>query len=112
MRKGKISGEFNAIDLLSKLGATEITFIIFMPTKGTRFENCEAPLTKDVKSIIEYAKKKIPKVSLGCMRPRRIYDLIAIDAGIDAIVLPSKDAVEYCKEKDFDISYQDGCCSL
>lgn len=118
---GDIKGEFKAIDLVTKIKLNELVFIILTPTKGTKMENCYPPSLNKVMDVINYAKLKLinPKIYLGCMRPRmkkyRKYnnklEKNVIDIGINGIVLPSKSALDYIKNKNIIIKKYEICCA-
>ena len=119
---GQISGEKHAIDLISTIDPKTIVFIILIPTKGTKMEGCNPPNIKEVLKIIEYARKKFPKTNiyLGCMRPRgskfRKYNITleqrAILAGINGVVLPTKNTIDFLKDLNVDIDYFENCCAV
>lgn len=110
------SGELKAIDLLKEFRPERLIFIVFIPTKGTPMENMNAPEPDNVSEVISYAKSQLPgtELVLGCMRPRRPrqYEAIALDAGIDGIVLPSKRFVEELKNEGWQIIMEEKCCAL
>ncbi|PIN69384.1 radical SAM protein [Candidatus Woesearchaeota archaeon CG11_big_fil_rev_8_21_14_0_20_43_8] len=111
---GKLSGEKEAIDALFTEGTTEVTFLVFMPIQGTIFENCNPPKEEDVFFVFRYARERLKnaRINLGCMRPRRLYDIAAVKAGLDCIVIPSRKAIELCEELKIHIEKKDDCCSL
>jgi len=119
---GQISGEKHAIDLISTIDPKTLVFIILIPTKGTKMEGCYPPNIKEVLKIIEYAKKKVPNTNiyLGCMRPKgskfRKYNIeleqSAILAGINGLVLPTKNTIDFLKNLNVDIDYFENCCAV
>jgi uncharacterized radical SAM superfamily protein len=93
-----------------------VVFIVLKPTLGTRMEDVPAPSPKSVAEVIQEAKLQFPQTSiaLGCMRPaghyRQQLDLLAIDAGIDVLVMPSAAAAKYAEEKGLRIINDTECC--
>ncbi|MDH4209007.1 MAG: radical SAM protein, partial [Anaerolineae bacterium] len=99
LRGGQLCGEYRALEILDELGADALTFIVLIPTPGTRYANCEPPPPAAVADLIATARLRFPStpLHLGCMRPRGAYrdelDALAVQAGVNAIVSPSRAAV-------------------
>ena len=106
--------------LLNKIiPPTVIVVIVFTPTKETPMENYSPPKTSIIGDVISKLHDKFPKteISLGCMRPRERsirteIEIIALEAGIARIELPSRRTVQYAKMKGFDIKRFNACCAL
>lgn len=119
---GQMSGEKHAIDLISTIVPETLVFIILIPTKGTKMEECDPPKIDETLTIIEYARKKFPKTNiyLGCMRPKgskfRKYNIEleqrAILAGINGVVLPTKNTINFLRNLDVDLDYFENCCAV
>lgn len=115
---GKIRGEYRVLELLQDLGTDGLTFIIFTPTKKTRYANCLPPSLKDVLHVMITARQKFPKVPihLGCMRPggnyRRELDPWAVRGGINSIVNPTLDAVRLATSLGLLPVKKEECCAL
>lgn len=115
---GKIKGEYDAIRLLKDLPCEEIILLIFIPTKGTFYENCAAVPISEVEKLFYYTRKILrdKKITLGCLRPKGSYryltDITAINNYFDKIVMPHFKAVEYAKERHMDIIKKEECCAL
>ncbi len=118
LRGGQISGELDALCALADIGADAIVFIVFIPTPGTRYENCMPPSVESVARIIATARCVFPKIPiyLGCMRPhgeyRHALDLLAIRAGVNRIVAPSRPARAKASKLGLDVSWTEECCVL
>ncbi len=118
LKGGKIKGEYEIIDYLSKIPPNKLTFIVLIPTKGTEYENVSPPNLNEVRNLLCEARIKLPetKINLGCMRPRGKYrkelDILAIDCGINKIVLPTKSAREYVTNNNLEIIETKECCVL
>ncbi|MDI6860953.1 MAG: radical SAM protein [Caldisericia bacterium] len=81
--KGKIKGEYEAIDVLAELKPNLIIFLVLIPTKGTNFENISIPDVSEIKELFIRSKRKLrlTKFYLGCMVPKgEIKDEIEIAA--------------------------------
>lgn len=115
---GLPSGELTALRVLKELGADEVVFIVLIPTPGTRFADCQPPDLQYVRTVIEAARSAFAEgiVKLGCMRPRGEYrsqlDRLCLDLGVDAIVLPHRDAVRHAEHVGLDVIWTEECCAL
>lgn len=118
LHKGRIKGEYQALELLQELGTEALTFIIFTPTKNTRYADCPPPPIEKVLDILVTARKKFPAIpiNLGCMRPggnyRRELDLWSVQGGINGIVNPVSDAVRLAVSLGLLPVNREECCVL
>lgn len=93
-----------------------LVFIVFIPTRGTLFENRPAPEPAAVESVLRKARALFPDapIHLGCMRPggawRRDADVRAVEAGVDLIVQPAPEAVARAHALGLTIRESDECC--
>lgn len=100
LRCGRLGHERPAMDLLARLGADALVFIVLIPTPGTRYADCPLPDVQEVALLLAEARQRFPTIPLhlGCMRPRRSYraqlDPLAVRAGMNVIVSPSREALE------------------
>lgn len=115
---GKINREIDAVKFLLDQGIDSLVFIVFIPTRGTLWEHLKPPEPHEVADLIATARTLAPRlcISLGCMRPgglyRKMLDPAALEAGVDAIVLPHKDAVELAQRKGIQIERKEECCAF
>ena len=115
---GKIKGEYQAIDRLKALGADSVTFIVFVPTPGTRFAYCQPPAAEEAAAVLAYARRTLGcvPIQLGCMRPggayRRQLDVLAVKAGVNGIVNPTAEAVALAKSLGLAVERREECCVL
>ena len=115
---GVIKGEYRALELLKDLGADSLTFIIFTPTRGTRYAECSPPDLSDTVKVLAEARHLFPRsqLQLGCMRPggryREAVDQWAVRLGINAIVNPVPSAVRLAGELGLATVKQQECCVL
>jgi uncharacterized radical SAM superfamily protein len=108
---GRISGETDAVDILSSLGIRKIVVNVFIPTPGTPLATASPPPATEVVRLLNIAREKIGSVYLGCMRPAGEYreKLDVLSLGIaDRIVMPSREARQ--KSPDAKAFYE--CCAL
>ena len=95
---GRILGEENALDILSRYDTKALVLVVIMPfyAKPGTFVT---PDTSDVGHIFLEARRRLPdrQVLLGCARPpgmhKRVTDAYAVMAGLDGIAFPADGAV-------------------
>lgn len=115
---GRISGEWDALDSLKDFNPDEIIFLIFRPTRNTKYHGKTPPSFKEVESIFKYARDLFPEAvfSLGCMRPRGEYgfqlEKCALHFGFKKFVLPSKLFRDQVSKRGFRIIDSWECCIL
>jgi uncharacterized radical SAM superfamily protein len=118
LRGGRISGEYRALDILSGVGVDALTFIVLIPTPGTRYARLEPPSPEEVAELLVEARLRFPNVpiQLGCMRPRGEYrerlDPMAVQAGVNVIVSPSRAAVRLAEELGLEADRGEECCAV
>lgn len=118
LHAGEIRGEYQAVELLQELGMDALTFIIFTPTRGTRYADCLPPKIEEVVKLLTWARNTCPSIPihLGCMRPGGRYrseiDQWAVKIGMDTIVNPTPVAVALAKELGMSIFRSEECCVL
>jgi uncharacterized radical SAM superfamily protein len=118
LHEGKIEGEYNAVDILSRKGCEAIVFNVLIPTKGTIYAKATPPPVNDTVDVIRYAKEhmKHSEIYVGCMRPggtyRRQFDTACIEAGIHRIVMPHNSARSTALDLGLVISRLEECCVL
>ena len=114
---GKISGEYNALELVSKYGPACLVIVVFMPIAGTKMESVSPPAAEEVAELIAAARLSMPDthISLGCARPRSSYseglEELAIDAGVNRMALWSENALNRARLHGLDIQFTKTCCS-
>jgi len=112
---GYVKNELEALKYLQKFQHDLIVFIILIPPKNHKFIKTKL---EDIKAVLTFARLLYPTVelSLGCMRPRGKENIeiekVAIDCGINRIVIPSKDILKYIENKGYIIHEFDACCAI
>ena len=118
LRGGSISHEYRALETLEKLGVHGLVFIVLVPTRGTRYADCEPPPAEDVAALLVEARLRFPAapIHLGCMRPRGEYrerlDPLAVRAGVNVIVSPSARAITLAQEMGLTVDRREECCAV
>ncbi len=114
---GQLLGELDAIRMIAEYQPSGIVVIALIPLPRTPLEKVHPPLAKDIGWIIANARLMLPKtpIALGCMRPKGTHrvetDVLAIQAGVNAIAYPSPEAIEQAKIYNLDIHFSPQCCS-
>ncbi len=118
LKGGRIAGEYKALDMLQELGPEALTFIVFIPTPGTRYAEREPPSVEEVLELLIDARLRFPTVPihLGCMRPHGEYrdrlDPLAVRAGVNVIVSPARTAVTLGREMGLEVDRREECCAV
>jgi uncharacterized radical SAM superfamily protein len=118
LRGGRMSGERAALEALRERDVDRVIFIVFIPTAGTAYADCTPPPLAEVADLFIDARVSLPDAGLylGCMRPHGAYrqavDELAVCAGLNAIVNPSRSAQRLAGELELRIIWGDECCAL
>lgn len=114
---GRILGEENALDILSRHDTKALVLVVIMPfyAKPGTFAT---PNAHDVGRIFLEARRRLPdrQVLLGCARPpgmhKRITDAYAVMAGLDGIAFPADGAVAVADMAGRPFHQAHACCSI
>jgi len=113
---GDIVGERSAIRIISQLDVRQMVIVSLMNSTAAYGAHFTYPAAESIADLIAEARFAMPDVliSLGCARQRgnRTIELLAIDAGVNRMALPSEEAVERAEEYGLEIRYQETCCSV
>jgi uncharacterized radical SAM superfamily protein len=118
LRGGDLGHELPAHHRLQELGADGLVLLVFMPTPGTRYADRPPPEPAVVADIMAEARLRFLDVPLylGCMRPKGTYrnqlDPLAVRAGINVIVSPSRPARDLAAELGLSARNIRECCVL
>jgi len=113
---GRIRGEKQAIEMISGYPVEQLVVVSLMPIPDTPLRHTRPLNAAAVAEIIAAARFRMPqvKISLGCARRRGdpALEILAIDAGVNRIALPSEEAVARARHYGLQIRYQATCCSV
>ena len=118
LRGGELGHERPAIRFLRDLGAEGLVFLVFVPTAGTRYADRQPPTPAVVADLLAEARLRFPDVPLylGCMRPKGRYrdalDPLAVRAGINVVVSPSRPARQMAADLGLVTVKSRECCVL
>jgi uncharacterized radical SAM superfamily protein len=114
---GQLLGELDALHMIAEYKPSGIVVIALIPLPQTPLEKVNPPLAKDIAWVIAKARLMMPQtpIALGCMRPKGTHrvqtDILAIQAGVNAIAYPVQEAIEQAKTYGLDIHFSPQCCS-
>ena len=114
---GRILGEANALDILSRYPTHALVLVVIMPFYA-RPGTFVTPDTHDVGRIFLEARQRLPdrQVLLGCARPpgmhKRVTDAYAVMAGLDGIAFPADGAVAVADIIGRPFHQAHACCSI
>ncbi len=115
---GHVKGEWLALQELVKYTIAALVFIILIPLRNTPMANVQSPPPSLVGRLVSAARVLFPliPINIGCARPMGSHkietDKIAIDSGINGLVYPSQEGVDYAIKKGLKPIYRDICCSV
>jgi len=118
LRGGVLGHELPALERLQELGVDGLVLLVFIPTPGTRYADRRPPSPEAAAELLAEARLRFPDVPLylGCMRPKGIHrdrlDELAVRAGVDVIVSPSRRALQVAAELGLETRTMRECCVL
>ena len=117
LNEGKLEGELEALQMISRVKPSALVIIAFMPIHGTAMAKTLPSKPVDIAKVVSVARLMFPETPLilGCMRPkgalRSKSDILALKVGVDAVAFPSEEAVKYAESKGFTASFSSYCCA-
>jgi uncharacterized radical SAM superfamily protein len=116
LEHGSIKYEEKALETVAEFNPRQLVIISLMPLPKTPLWGRTPPTAEEIAEIIVKARFMMPGtiLSLGCARQRGDIkkEILAIDAGINRMAIPSEEAIEHAKSYGLDIKYQNTCCSV
>ena len=113
---GKMRGEKKAVEMVARFDVHQLVIVSLMPIPRTPLWGSETPKAEEVAEIIVEARLMRPEmqIGLGCARKRgdSRMEILAIDAGINRLALPSMEALSHAREYGLEVRYQSTCCSV
>jgi uncharacterized radical SAM superfamily protein len=115
---GKIKGEYQALELLSRYKPSALVIVVLTPLKGTAMADVTPPSPLEVARLIARARLLMPHVpiSLGCERPRNrqgsSLERLAMMAGATRMAIWSEEAIEEGIRLGLKPRFQPTCCSV
>lgn len=113
---GRITGEYEAIQILKEHKPEAIVIVSLMPLGGTPMRDIIPPSQEDIARIIATARLEMPdiSISLGCARDRRNQeiDMLALECGVNRMAIPSDEVIKRAEHYGLTIEWQATCCSV
>lgn len=115
---GEWGGEEQALENLAEMGLDGLTFLVFMPTAGTRYADRHPPDLEELVRFLTRARLRFPHIplALGCMRPggqyRQRLDEAAVALGLNRVVIPAPKARELTARLGLVVKRGEECCAL
>jgi lipoyl synthase len=113
---GKMKGERKAVEIISRFELRQVVIVSLMGIPGTPLWGTTPPGPEEIADIIAETRFKVPEasISLGCARQRGniSIEILAIDAGVNRMALPSEEAIRHAGDYGLEIRYQKTCCSV
>ncbi len=115
---GRITGEYRAVERLAAYRPRRLVTVVLTPLSGTPMKGLAVPPPEDVAGFLVVARGVLPEAwhHLGCARPTGLYrrrlDRLAVRAGINAMALPSDEALEEAERLGLETLWRKTCCSL
>ncbi len=113
---GKMRSEKRAVEIIAGLHVEQLVIVSLMRIAGTPMQQGPLPGAEEIAELIAEARFKMPaaKMNLGCARQRGNVqtELLAIEAGINRMAIPSEEAIQHARRCGLEIRYQSTCCSV
>lgn len=113
---GELRGEIRALDMVAALKPELVVILSLMPMPGTPMAGIPPPGAEAVARMLVETRLRLPgtAVSLGCARPRghRAIEMLAVEAGVNRMALPSDEARQRAAQLGLAIEYRRTCCSV
>lgn len=117
LQNGRLDGEIRALKIIAKYEPSAVIVIAFTPLHNTVMEDVPPPSPEAIGEVLVKARNLMPStpIALGCMRPKGEHrvktDVLAVNAGVNAIAFPAREAIELAEALNYDISFLPYCCS-
>lgn len=113
---GEVRGEAEALDIVAALDPELVVIISLMNLPGTQMATVAPPSPEAVAELIAATRLRLPRtaISLGCARPRgrERLEILAVEAGVNRMALPSEEARQRAADFGLEIEYRRTCCSV
>jgi uncharacterized radical SAM superfamily protein len=117
LQYGRLEGEKQALEMISKSAPSALVIIAFMPIRKTEMENVKPPKPQDIARVLAVSRLMFPSIPLvlGCMRAKDAFrsktEIMAMKAGVDAIAFPTEEALKFAESQELKYSFSSYCCS-
>ena len=112
---GEIKGEMQAVEMISRFDVGQVVVVSLMRSREA-LHSARKVKAEEVAEVIAGLRLRMPRVvvSLGCARERGNIrmELLALEAGVNRMALPSDEAIQRAREYGLEVRYQRTCCSV
>ena len=115
---GRMLGEHQALEMISRYQLKLLVLVILMPLSGTPMASVQPPSMEEIEEFFLKSRRTIQNkpVMLGCARPlgraKVNIDRLAIDAGLNGVAFPADGIVAYAKDRGLKPQFIDACCGV
>ncbi len=115
---GNISGEMQALELISNYDIWSLALVVITPQPGTPMRAVVPPRPAELGGLFREARALFPRtpVLLGCARPAGDHktetDALALKSGLNGIAYPAEGIVELAAALGLSPRFSEHCCSL
>jgi uncharacterized radical SAM superfamily protein len=115
---GKISGEYQAIKMISEINPDVIVLVVLSPLYETPMYGSTLPSPQEIAKIAAITRIANPTtpLTLGCVRPSGLPKLetekLMIRAGVNNIAYAMDETIVFSESLGLKIEYNETCCSL
>ncbi|PKN61342.1 MAG: hypothetical protein CVU57_30035 [Deltaproteobacteria bacterium HGW-Deltaproteobacteria-15] len=112
---GEIKGEMAAVEMISRFDVEQVVVVSLMQGRHAP-KYVRKVKAVEVAEVIAAIRFRMPGVivSLGCARERgnTRMELLALEAGVNRMALPSEEVIRRAREYGLEVRYQRTCCSV
>jgi uncharacterized radical SAM superfamily protein len=115
---GKITGEYNALRMISEAHPQVIVLVALSPLYETPMYGVDPPSSEEILRLSTITRIVNPttKITFGCARPpgpdKIELEKMLIRSGINSIAYPSDEAIDYAEGLGLKPEFKEECCSL
>jgi len=112
---GEMKGEMDAVEMISRFDVEQVVVVSLMQGRHAP-KYARKVKAEEVAEVIAAIRFRMPGaiVSLGCARERGNIrmELLALDAGVNRMALPSEETIQRAREYGLEVRFQRTCCSV
>lgn len=115
---GKLLGEWNALEIISRHPAKLVVLVVLTPLVGTPMAEVPLPDIDELGSFFRHARRRLPDtpLMLGCARPlgpvKHDIDRHALEAGFNGIAYPADGSIALAESLALKPHFIDACCGV